>query len=79
MFNVNKNVLFIYDNPGLLWSRRFVYTLNSWPREMDVVTSTKRSRGHDIISRSHDLICRGHEKLSEPNSTPPGHRRKQLF
>ncbi len=34
----------------------------SWPPEMDVVTSTKRSRGHDILSGSHDLICRGHDK-----------------
>ncbi len=40
----------------------------------DVLTSTKLSRGHNILSRSHELICRGHDKtsLSEPNMSPPG-------
>ncbi len=29
MFNVNKNVLSISDNPVLLWSRRFVYVCST--------------------------------------------------
>ncbi len=38
------------------------------------ITSTKWSRGHDILSHSHKLICCGHDKtsLSEPNISPPG-------
>ncbi len=46
---------------------------SAWPRHKDVLTSTKWSRGHDILSRPHKLICHGHDKtsLSEPNMSPP--------
>ncbi len=68
MFNVNKKVLSISDNPGLLCNlfmhetrghkKNMSFPKNSVsrPQHKDVVTSTKRSRGHDIILRSHKLI-----------------------
>ncbi len=43
-------------NKWMLFSQHRI----SWPRLKDVFTSTKLSRGHDILSRSHKLIWRPH-------------------
>jgi len=32
------------------------------PQHKDVITLTKLSDGHDILSHSHKLICHGREK-----------------
>ncbi len=42
----------------------------SRPRHKDVVTSTKWSRGHNIISHSQELICRGHDKTKWTEDGP---------
>ncbi len=67
--------------PCCLWqclprdrTKHFHYERKRQPCGDSIITSTKWSRGHDILSRSHELICRGHDKtsLSEPNMFPPG-------
>ncbi len=54
-------------------TKHFHYERKRQPRGDSRITSTKWSRGHDILSRSHELICGGHDKtsLSEPNISPP--------
>ncbi len=72
---MEKNVLSISDNPRLLWTRRFVYALNSLATINGCCSVNFISRGHDIkMSLPRQKWSSGHDKtsLSEPNMSPPG-------